>query len=81
MQDSHPLYQPLNRRRLKIFGIVLALLTLAAEPFVHRHAYFGFADVFGFNAAGGLVATITLIVLVLLLAAVLRRPENYYDTD
>jgi len=81
MQDSHPLYQPLNRRRLKIFGIALALLTLAAEPFVHWHAYFGFADVFGFNAVSGLVATIVLIVLALLLATVLRRPENYYDTD
>lgn len=81
MQDSHPLYQPLNRRRLKIFGIVLVLLTLAAEPFVHWHAYFGFADVFGFNAIGGLIAAILLIVLPLLLAAILRRPEDYYDTD
>lgn len=79
MQDSHPLYDSRNRRRLKQLGIMLALLTLAGELFVHLHGYFSFAEVFGFYALGGLIATIVLIVIALLLRAVLQRPEGYYD--
>jgi len=81
MTDSHPLYKTINRQRLKFVGIILAVLTLAATPFVHGHAYFGFADVFGFHGVTGLLATLALIVLALLLAILLRRPEDYYGAD
>ncbi len=79
MQDSHPLYQPGNRRRLRQIGIILALLTLAAELFVPLHGYFGFAEVFGFNAISGLIGTVALIVLALILGVILRRRDDYYD--
>lgn len=79
MQDSHPLYAARNRHRLKQLGIMLALLTLAGELFVHLHGYFSFAEIFGFYGLGGLVATVILIVAALLLRAVLQRPEGYYD--
>lgn len=79
MPASHPLYEPQNRRWLKRILYVLTLLVLAAELFVHRHAYFDFAAFFAYNGLSGLVATLLLIAMALILRTLLQRPEDYYD--
>ena len=79
MPASHPLYEPQNRRWLRRILYVVVLLVLAAELFVHTHAYFEFAAFFAYNGLIGLVATLLLIAVALILRSLLRRPEDYYD--
>lgn len=79
MQESHPLYNSRNRRRLKQLGITLALLTLIAELFISIHGYFSFAEVFGFYGVSGLLATFLITIVALILRVILQRPEGYYD--
>ncbi len=76
---SHPFYKPQNIRRLKIVALVLLLLSVLAEGFIHLHGHFGFDEIFGFTAASGFLGSLLLIVLALVIAVLLRRPENYYD--
>lgn len=78
---SHPLYKPQNIRRLKVVALVLLLMTVLAEGFIHLHGHFGFDEFFAFTAVSGLLSSLLLIVLALFIALLLRRPENYYDAD
>lgn len=81
MNDSHPLYKPENRRRLKIIALLLTLFTLAAELFVHPHPHFSFESVFGFYGFCGLLSSAALIGLAWIVALMLLRRDDYYDAD
>ncbi|MEM7052953.1 MAG: hypothetical protein AAF446_00250 [Pseudomonadota bacterium] len=73
------LERPSTIRRLWwVFGLILAS-TVAAQLFVHVHAYFGLAEVFGFNAAYGFLTCVAMVVFAKVLGWVLKRPVDYYE--
>ena len=63
-----------------ITGVALCAL-LAAEFFVHHHSHFGFEDSFGFYAWYGFAASAGLVVLGNLLSKILKRSEDYYQSE
>lgn len=63
-----------------IFVIVL-LLSLVPEFFIHHHAVFGPEGRFGFYATYGLLSGVGVVMAAKGLAVFLRRPETYYDPD
>jgi len=71
--------RPANvRRLLAAFFVALAGL-LVADGFVHKHAYFDWADSPAFFAVFGFVACVAVIFGAKVLRFLLRRSENYYD--
>ena len=60
-----------------VWGI--GIILVAADLVIHRHEELGFAAWFGFYAAYGFGACVTLVVTAKALRRVLMRPENYYD--
>lgn len=77
--DDHWLVRPATIRKLWwIFGAILAA-TVAAQLFVHVHAYFGVDGWPGFNAVYGFLTCVAMVVFAKLLGFVLKRPVDYYD--
>ena len=60
------------------FGLILAA-TVGAQLLVHVHAYFGLAEVFGFNAAYGFLTCVAMVLFAKVLGWVLKRPADYYE--
>lgn len=79
MQDRHWLTRPRNVRRLWSAFIAVLALTLAAEPLVTQHPYFGIDGIFGFHAWFGFAACAVLILGSKLLGVALKRKDAYYD--
>lgn len=76
---SHWLVQPKTIRRLWwIFGIILAL-TVAAQIFIHVHAYFTVDAWPGFYAGYGFLSCVAMVLFAKVLGWVLKRPDDYYD--
>jgi hypothetical protein len=80
----HWVYRPENRSRLWALQILILVLALLPELFVHHHAHFadqGFAlDAgFGFYAWFGFLACAGMIALAKTLGIFLKRPDSYYD--
>ncbi len=67
------------KKILRIFFSFLILLIII-DPFIHKHAYFGFDGYPSFYGAYGLVACILLVLAAkhILRPTVMRR-EDYYD--
>lgn len=65
---------------LGVFYAVLVLL-LVADPFIHKHAEFPWADAPGFFAAYGFVACVLVIGIAKLFRVFLKQNEDYYDRD
>jgi hypothetical protein len=68
------------RRAWAAFIAVLAL-TLAAEPFVHRHEAFPIERLFGFNALYGFLACAVLVLVAKAIGLAIKRRDDYYDDD
>lgn len=59
--------------------IVVLVLVVLGDFFIHAHSAFRVDGTFGFYAWYGLVTCIAMIVVAKLLALLLKRPDNYYD--
>lgn len=73
-----PALQTRGVRRLWYAFLVILLVCLAAELFVHRHDLFGIDGLFGFNAAFGFLACVGLVLFAKLLGVLLKRSDSYY---
>jgi hypothetical protein len=77
----HWLVRPSTIRKLWIgFSIILAL-TIVAQIFIYVKGYFGVDAWFGFGAVYGFGSCLAMVIIAKLLGFVLKRPEDYYDTD
>ncbi len=76
---SHWLVQPKTIRLLWwIFGTIL-VLTVAAQLFIHVHAYFSVDGWPGFYAGFGFLSCVAMVLFAKVLGWVLKRPDDYYD--
>jgi fumarate reductase subunit D len=81
---KHWLYRRENRPKLWIILVVILLLALVPEFFVHHHAHFPDQDVhvdtsFGFFAWYGFLTCTAMVVGAKVLGIFLKRKETYYD--
>lgn len=82
--QKHWLYRPENRIKIWGFQILLLLLALLPEFFIHRHAYFESLGItidasWGFFAWYGFVTCLAMVVAAKVIGIFLKRGENYYD--
>ncbi len=67
------------KKILTIFFLFLFLLIII-DPFIHKHAYFGFDEYPSFYGAYGLVACILLVLAAkYILRPIVMRREDYYN--
>jgi hypothetical protein len=76
---SHWLDRPGNIKLLWRAFIVVLVLTVLAEFFVHLHPTFAVEGWFGFHAAFGVLACALMIAVAKLLGLLIRRPDSYYS--
>ncbi len=75
----HWLRRPETIRKLWIAFVAVLAATVAAEFAVKRHALFGIAGIFGFNAWYGFAACAAMVIIAKLLGHALKRRDTYYD--
>jgi len=83
-RETHWLYREENRSRLWGFMIVLLLLTLVPEFFIHHHPHVAGSDFnldasWGFHAWYGFVTCAGMVALAKILGIFLKRQDDYYD--
>jgi len=78
-QPKHWLVRPENVRRLWIIFIVVLVLTVLPDFFVHQHAHFGIEASFGFYAWYGFLTCVAMVVGAKVLGIFLKRPDTYYE--
>jgi fumarate reductase subunit D len=83
-KDKHWLYRKENLSKLWIAQIVLLVLALIPEFFVHHHAHFEEQGIhvdasWGFFAWYGFLTCAAMVVGAKLLGFVLKRKDTYYD--
>lgn len=67
------------KKILKIFFAFLGIL-LVVDPFIHKHAFFGFDGYPSFYGAYGLVACVILVLIAKhILRPIVMRKEDYYN--
>ena len=76
---DHWLLRPQNIRAVWIGFIVVLVLIVLGDFFIHAHSAFEVDGTFGFYAWYGLLTCIAMILAAKLLALVLKRPDDYYD--
>jgi hypothetical protein len=59
--------------------VVAALTVLLADLTYEHHGHFEFEHVFGFHAAFGFLAYLTIVNAAKLLRRLVKRPPDYYD--
>lgn len=74
-------YKKSSIRKLWIGGIVILLLTIAMEIFMHRHAYFSIADWFSFHAVYGFFGCVAMVLFAKFLGFFIKRSEDYYNDE
>jgi len=77
----HWLLRPETIRSLWFGGILMLVVLVAAEAWVHPHGYFRIDGTFSFNAWFGFAACVAMIVVAKALGAFLKRKDTYYDVD
>lgn len=80
----HWLYQAKNRSRLWAIMVIILLLTLLPEFFIHKHHNFVDQGVhidgsWGFYAWFAFISCAFMVVLAKFMGIFLKRKENYYD--
>lgn len=70
---------PRNVKRLLIGFYICLVVLLAIDPFVHKHAAFGWESAPGFFAAYGFVSCVALIFVAKVLRVFIKRDETYYE--
>lgn len=83
-QQKHWLYRPENRRTLWYILIVLLVISIIPELFLHHHASFEAQGInldakSGFYPWIGFVSCAIMILVAKLLSYVVKRKEDYYD--
>jgi hypothetical protein len=78
---DHWLARPETIRKLWIVFIAILALTVVAELFIKRKAYFGIDEIFGFYAWYGFIGCVFLVAFSKALGALLKRDDSYYDGD
>ena len=83
-QDKHWLYRSSSRPKLWIIQIVILILALLPELFIHHHALFEASGItldssWGFHAWYGFVSCAIMVVAAKILGIFLKRKDNYYD--
>jgi hypothetical protein len=76
---KHWLVRPATIRGLWIGSILVLALFVAADFFIHGHAYFGLDGGFGFYAWFGFVTCVAMVVGAKILGIFLKREDTYYD--
>jgi len=81
---THWLYRPENRPKLWAVLMLILVLVLLPELFVHHHAHFqalGFMldTRIGFFAWYGFITCAAMVVAAKVLGIFLKRPDDYYD--
>lgn len=67
------------KKILTVFFLFLAILIII-DPFIYKHAYFGFDEYPSFYGAFGLVACILLVLAAkYILRPIVMRREDYYN--
>jgi fumarate reductase subunit D len=82
--QTHWLYRTENLPKLWVVQIVILLLALLPEFFVHHHPHFGeqgyaFDATFGFFAWYGFLACAGMVAAAKVLGIFLKRKDTYYD--
>lgn len=80
----HWLYRPENKKKLWTIQIVLLILVVIPEFFVHHHAHFEDKGIsvdasFGFFAWYGFATCALMVIAAKLLGFLLKRSDDYYD--
>ena len=79
--DEHLLDQPgFVRWLLRSLYIACGALLLVEIP-LHRHAERDWEGLWGFYSAYGFVGCVVLVLIAKWLRTVLKRPEDYYESD
>jgi len=82
MNDNpHWLDQPRNVKLLWRGFLVVLVLTVVAELWVHQHPHFEIDAIYGFNAWFGFMVCAAMIVVAKALALWLKRPDSFYGKD
>lgn len=77
--NRRPLDDPRNVNRIVYTLYTVCALAFLPDFFYPKHPHFAFESWFGFYAAFGFVASVTLVLTAKQLRRVLRRHEDYYD--
>ncbi len=80
-KQQHWLVRPDTIRLLWIGFILILLITVFPDFFIHQHAHFGIESSFGFYAWYGFFTCVAMIVVAKILGIFLKRKDNYYDQD
>ncbi len=72
---------PRNVKRLLVCFYISLVVLLAADFFIHKHADFPWEGWTNFFAAYGFVSCVLLIFIAKVIRLIIRRSEDYYDTD
>ena len=79
--NKHWLLRKKNIRKLWMVFILILLLTVLADLFVHHHESFGIEDSFGFFAWYGFITCVGMVIFAKFLGLFLKRPQDYYETE
>jgi hypothetical protein len=80
-EQQHWLVRPDTIRLLWIGFILVLLITVLADFFIHQHAHFSIESSFGFYAWYGFFTCVAMIVVAKILGIFLKRKDTYYDQD
>jgi uncharacterized membrane protein len=72
---------PRNVTRIVWALVTICVLLFFADAFYHKHAAFPIEQRFGFYAVFGFAVYVGLVLTAKALRRLLKRPENYYDSD
>lgn len=84
-EKKHWLYRKENLPKLWVIQIVILVLAVLPELFVHRHAHFdegvfSLDTSFGFFAWYGFLTCAVMVAGAKILGIFLKRKDSYYDT-
>lgn len=77
--SDHWLVRPDTIRKLWIGAVVVLVLLVATDLWIHHHAHFGLDGTFGFYAWYGFLTCVAMVVGSKVLGALIKRPDDYYD--
>ena len=77
--EKHWLVRPKTVRLLWRSGLVVLVLLVIVDFFVHVHPSFQIDGTFGFYARFGLVTCVGMVLISKVLGAFLKRKDTYYD--
>jgi hypothetical protein len=80
-KSKHWLVRAKTIRFLWILFIVVLILLLIPDFYIHQHAHFGLEATFGFYAWYGFGTCVAMVVVAKLLGIFLKRKDTYYDPD